>query len=245
MSSVEIMKIFDEPLCHVFAGSEVLCLNNACGEGISLTHDEQDFLLAQLQFFPPELTDFLLGRTEYIETGIIPPLIQQALEDLLDWMLCVHPLEGKLRVCNKLLSLLQSASPHFHDHIRKQADRLQKRIEEKTILVFQALFKAVKDPKHMLDIIHRYQPQPVLAIDQTLYTGRPQWYKESDKTVDEAIVVQLLMANSRLQHWENTYKPTGKLPKVGVSQAQLQTILHLTRIFNAEYILIFCFNICF
>ena len=40
ISSVEIMKIFDETLCKVFAESEVLSLYNIHGEGLSLTKME-------------------------------------------------------------------------------------------------------------------------------------------------------------------------------------------------------------
>ena len=239
VSSVEIMKIFDKTLCEVFAGSEVLCLYNIHSEGLSLTKLEWDFLIAELQYFPSNLTKFLLSVNMNTEPEHIP-LIKQALEDLLDWLLYVHPLSGVLRICNKLLSLLQNSHPYVHKRVKSQASRLQKNIEQAVVTTYTRLLSQAPPLDVMLAKILSYQPSEI-KVDQGKIIGVPSWYKLDDQLVEESIVVQLLIANADLQSLQKLTSVSSSGNKNNasrVSQAQEQTIAHLKHIFYAEYILV-------
>lgn len=65
-SPLEILQIFGNSISKAFPNTEVLSLHNVCGEGTSLTHEENDFLLEELRFFPKilsEVRNFLKKNT--------------------------------------------------------------------------------------------------------------------------------------------------------------------------------------
>lgn len=165
-----MLEIFGNTIDKVFPNTEVLALHNVCGEGISLTHEEQEFMCAELRFFPHELSKFLLKKTHNKLSLVTEALLQ----DFVVWLLCVHPLSGKSRLCNKLISLLQQSTAVAHEKIFSEATHLQKKIENSFEAVYATLLVDVPDLSLVVKSAMKFQPEKSIT-NQTTLTGIPKW----------------------------------------------------------------------
>lgn len=93
-----MLNIFGKSISKVFPETEVLSLRNVTGEGISLTHDEYTFMADELQYFPQQLSTYLLESESY-EHSLLEETL---LGDFIVHLLNVHSLSGGLRLCNKV-----------------------------------------------------------------------------------------------------------------------------------------------
>ena len=107
-SPVEILKIIGkQAINNVFSETETLGIRNIRGEGCTLTQEEWVFISKELQYFPIGLTEFLFEPVSGATAKIVPKKIKQVLADFIVWLLLRHPLQGSIRVCNKLIPLLK------------------------------------------------------------------------------------------------------------------------------------------
>lgn len=74
-SSLEVLQIFGDSINSVFPDTEVLSLRNICGEGISLTHEEWDYMTSEIMYFPGELAHFLLEKDSILSYRAICLLV--------------------------------------------------------------------------------------------------------------------------------------------------------------------------
>lgn len=58
---MEVLRVFGTAhLRRVFHDAEILSMRNVRGEGCSLTHEDFEFMLKELDYFPAQLVKFLL-----------------------------------------------------------------------------------------------------------------------------------------------------------------------------------------
>ena len=77
----------------------------------------------QLLYIVPQILGVCLAHTHLgARSAVLIIVFFQAklLEEFVVWLLYRHPLEGKLRLCNKLISLLQTSGPVTHKRITEQ-----------------------------------------------------------------------------------------------------------------------------
>lgn len=167
---MEILDVFKNTIHKVFPDTEVLSLRNICGEGLSLTHDEYAFFAKQLEYFPEPLSAFLLDGN--VNT---PDIVEEVLlQDFIAWLLLTHPLSGQLRLCNKLVSLLQQSSPQAHHQIKTTATILQQRIEKTYGDVYLKHFHAVENIDVLIERAMKCQTGQQY-VNQVEITGLPRY----------------------------------------------------------------------
>ena len=243
VSPAEVLDIIGNPsLRSVFDTTEVLSLINMCGEGISVSLEEWSFMYTPLSFFPNRLTSFLFDTETTSGVRGVPPALQPLMIDFVEWMLHNHPLEGNIRICNKLLSLLKQCDSAVHKRITLLAAEVLRQIESKATSVYQQMLTKI-DMKDMVSSIHKIsesKTHKLKDLKQTSLTGIPPWYKNADDLVDQAIIVRLLLHSDGLLDW--SLLPTiaamsSQDPKTATS-AQHQIVAFLKNTFFAEYILL-------
>lgn len=242
-SSIELLKIFGSSISEVFANTEVLALRNVGKEGISLTHEEWDMLRAELTHFPAALTRYLFDPSHLVDATLSSSLVDMykflnsvLLQDFVIWLLTVGNF-GKLRLCNKLIALLQEGDIYVHRMIAAAASELQDRIEAQTVQLCSELWNAVPDLQHLIKQLQAVHQTEVI-VNQTALTRIPSWCNTRDGYVDRRIVVQLLMDCSQLQSLNHisSNKRDFEEEMTAVQQAAIKTLVTL---FDAENIQFF------
>lgn len=231
---VEVLEFFEMSVANVFQQTEVLSLRNICGEGISLTHGEWDFMAEGLAFFPRDLSAFLLEGC----ASDLTPLLEILLRDFVVWQCYTHPETSNIRLLNKILSLLQDCSPFTYKSIIDSSKTLLLKIEKSIADHYATLVSP--DILASANLKIKRIQQNLNPKKQSDLTGLPKWWNVTVSSVDELFVAQLLM-NKRSNN------PLS-LPKSEKPQrTELQAIKQLTEMFQAECIIYFacCFFLWF
>jgi len=203
VSAIEVLKIMGpEAVGSVFADSEVLSLINVCGEGTSLTIQEWEFLLRELVYFPPSLAAGLIDARD----DNLTHTDKNDLIDFVQWVLRDHPLQGNIRLVNKLLHFVKNDNELYHKLVKPLAAELHNKIEDRTTEVYMKLL-AETDMKNLLKMIgdiDRTQTVKLAENKQNQLTGIPPWYKGAEVNVEKSVICRLLLNSSKLNdQWTN------------------------------------------
>ena len=239
-SPIEVLKIFrPNALKSVFVHTEILGLRNVHGEGCSLTHEEWVFAAKELRYFPPKLTDFLLKHVSGAGARKVPADIMPDLAQFVIWLLCNHPTQGNIRVCNKLIPLCDST---YHPKFLAEARKLLATIEGEATTKYEELRVGV-DLHTLVSSITEIAKKALSnlgqrELKQTSVTGIPKWFKHADEPVENTILAQLLLCSNGLEHWE-ALPSTFTMEENPESAADPQqfVISYLKEVFMLEYIL--------
>jgi hypothetical protein len=239
--AVEMLEILGaDALRTMFQRVEVLSLRNMCGEGVSLTHKEWKYSAPFLNLFPNRLSEYLLNGTE--DATVKPILV-----DFLECLLANHPVSGHLRICNKLLPLLQHSDKGVHDRIKAKAIELQSKISVKRDQVYESFLKTINitELEASIQKIATTNTRPDINSQMAL-TDRPPWYNSVDSVVESHITTELLMGSTSVIDFSQLYTMVNQIiRKVKPGPMQSQVIGRLTSTFNSNHILFTfgCINI--
>jgi hypothetical protein len=228
--SLEMLEIFGADTLHkLLQGLEVLSLRNMCREGVSLTHKEWKFIAPHLNVYPIRLSEYLLN-------GVVNQPIEPVLVDFLECLLKHHPLTGKVRVCNKLLPLLQFGSHVVHLRIQSKSRELKEKISSQRNIVYERHLSTVKIAEMETRIKELAATHSKSHItNQTSLTGCPSWYN-SGPIVAPHIIAELLMGCSIKVDFSQIYTMVQQtIRKIKPGPAQAQIIDRLTSAFYANF----------
>ena len=243
-SPIEVLKIIgDKQLQAVFPNTQTLGIRNVCGEGCSLTHQEFDFIAGPLEWFPEKLTWFLFDPVSGTDARKVPKELQPVLADFIEYLLQNHPVEGDLRVCNKLIPLLTDCETSYHDRFVAAAEKLHKLIEVKATEKYQEELSKVT----ITTIVAEVEEISKLAsvrlankkLKQTSFTDTPAWCgDDADQFVDKSILVQLLLSDGKFTNWAalNVGAEDTRTPRP-VADPQHVITSYVQKVFFVEYIL--------
>jgi hypothetical protein len=198
---------------------------------VSLSHKEWKFITSHLSLYPVCLSEYLLNGSAHDQS------IESVLVDFLECLLSNHPLSGKIRVCNKLLPLLQFCSGTVHSHIQSKSKLLQGKISAKRDAVYAKILSEVNisEMEHQIQALSATHSKPH-ANNQVSLTGCPLWYN-TDQTVALYIIAELLMGCSIVIDLSQIYSMVYQtIHKVNPSPFQSQITGRLTSTFDANYI---------
>lgn len=202
------------------------------GEGVSLTHDEWKYASTFLNIFPIRLSAYLLN-------GVSSPLMEPILVDFVDCLLANHPLTGKLRICNKILPLLQFSNNNVHARIKTRAKELQGKISIQRDDVYKQLLDTVNIQKMEEEIKELSANTQKTIVNQASLTGCPPWYSFDDAKIPTLIITELLMGSRSKVNLSQIYTMMNQtIRKVKPGPTQSQIIDRLTTTFAANYILL-------
>jgi len=174
----------------------------------------------------------------------VKPEIQPILADYIEWLLLHHPLQGSLRACHKLITLLKGCDKKYHERFVAAATKLQNLIITAYIEEYNRELAKVTIEELIAKIqvistqAENLMKAKKVELKQTSLTGVPAWFKQAGETVEKSILVQLLMRGNQFTDWAAMPSIVGVLEEQkSEGDAQQIIIAYLREVFFAEYIL--------
>lgn len=183
----------------------------------------------------------------------VPEVLQADLADFVEWLLKHHPLEGNIRLCNKILPLCNSS---FHKQFVDAAAQLHKSIEGQSAVAYNELVQSTNLDLLIAEIDQisltattTWQQQssqhklPDTNIKNNYIVGVPRWYTRADDVVDNKILAQLLLRCDYFSLWNEGPDHSTVQNDEADAVVDVQDIIgeHMQKVLQSECIHMFAF----